>query len=435
MVGLVRGLFAGFVTLAAISNCGFPEYGGFQKQDGINTGGAAGTDGTSGMAGVGGSAGTDGTSGIGGNGPGGAAGSAGTGEAGQAGSGEAGSGGGDAGSGGAAGQGQGGTAGSAGQGGGGVKPLLAVWHEPVKPEPPTVTMRNPLYPPADTERVYFYVGEDRTKGEVLGGSLVWWWSSPGGTKTSPAFVPLTFDSHNAPYHYWVASFEWPDHAVGTFSYYIEVMPKDSNANAPTYLYGTDEVTNKDYSQLVAQSAPYTPTVRAPALGEIVITEVMVDGYTASGSSTEKEWFELFNGAAQPVTLDRCSVGDALATVAITDPLLVLWPGTYATFASVADPGGFTPDFVYGNGMAFNNSSGDTVRVLDSGGAMLDSVVYGGSWPFDEGKTMQHPRTGSTPSAVGNDTDAAWCQSIRTYGDGTTSGTPNAPSDNCAPAAK
>jgi hypothetical protein len=48
----------------------------------------------------------------------------------------------------------------------------------------------------------------------------------------------------------------------------------------------------------------------------------------------------------------------------------------------------------------------------------------------DGQTMQYKSL--TPNAVDNDLPANWCLSQKVYGVGTSYGTPQAPSDLCAP---
>ncbi len=390
---------------------------------GTTTGGAGGTA----TGGMGGAGGTGGTGGI----------DAGTGGTGGIDAGTGGTGGIDAGTGGTGGidAGTGGTGGTGGVGGDAgpetTLALLNVWHIPTNAEPPTVTMRNPIVPDAATTQVFVYVGDYPPEGQVAGGDLIWWWSD-ALTSTQPQDVPLVVDSHNGNNDYWRASFTMPARRVGTFKYYLKLVPSDTTTYATTYLYGTDTATNKTATESVAAAAPYRPTFAAAAVGDLVITEVMVNARGTSESS--KEWFELVSTASGPVSMDGLLLADSSdANIhTIKAPDLIVWPGVYTTFGAAADSTnleGFTADYAYGTGMNFSNS-GDALRVMLPDKTIIDSVTWTSSWPFADAHTMQYNTT--TPVATGNDVSTAWCESQRPYGTGTSYGTPDAPTDGCQP---
>jgi hypothetical protein len=232
----------------------------------------------------------------------------------------------------------------------------------------------------------------------------------------------------------------PARPVGTFHYYIEVVPTNQTAFAKTYLYGTDGTQNKSALESAAAAAPYIPDLRLPAAGEIVITEVMVNARTTSEDS--KEWFEVVNMAAVPLLMHGCKVGDSLdgSLHTINSPELIFWPGVYVTFgntANVDNMEGFVPDYAYGVNIAFNNTPPDKVRVLLPTSTVIDVVDYTG-WPgsmfSSDGKSMQLKTT--PPSATDNDLSTRWCVSQKPYGQvppyGTSFGTPNAVTDGCLP---
>jgi len=453
---LVGALFA-VLSAAAVSHCGFPDFGGFDDGRDASAGGMGGLAGSGGQGGTGGSGqgGAGGTSagGTGGSAPGGTGGSqtggtggtqtggfggtdtGGTGGSGTGGTGTGGVGGsatGGVGGTGTGGTDTGGTGGDAGPEA--TLPLLNVWHIPTNAEPPTVTMRNPVLPTTATTDVYVYVGEPRPEGQVAGGSLVWWWSN-GSTSTPPQTVDLVYDTHNGNNDYWRASMPMPSRLVGTFKYYFKLEPVDKSSYATTYLFGTDTTTNTTATETAASAAPYVPTYPLPQVGELVITEVMVNAYGTQESS--KEWFELVATSAGPVHMNGLLLADSsdanIHTVQAPD--LILWPGVYATFGASADSAnleGFSADYAYGTGMSFSNS-GDAVRVMLPDKTIVDSVAWTSStsWPYHtDGHSMQYNT--STPVATGNDVSAAWCESKKPYGTGTSYGTPNAPSDGCQP---
>ena len=448
------------IAAAGLTHCGFPSFGGFV--DGVDAS-APGTGGAAGNGGTGGAAGTGGTAGLGGAGgtahTGGAAGTGGSGQTGGAAGAATGGTAGSSGTGGSAGTGatggSGGTTETGGFGGSGgdagvdapvdapldAAPdaaallLLNVWHIPVNAEPPTITMRYPMLPSAASEDEYFYVGEYRPEGQVDSGTLTWWWSD-ATTSTAPQTVALTYDTHNGNNEYWSAKIAMPVRPVGIFKYYFTLVPADPAVYATTYVMGTDSTTAKTAQLSAVQAAPYVPVVRAPFVGEVSITEVMVDAFNVP-QEARKEWFEIVSTAAQPVSMNGCLVGDSLPgnAVTIVAPNFILWPNVYVALGATSDPAnmeGFVPDFVYGINMTFNNGSPyDTVKVMLPGQTVLDTVAYAAGWPFTtEGHSMQYNTL--VPRPTENDVPSAWCSSKKSYGAGTSYGTPGAPTDHCAP---
>jgi hypothetical protein len=277
--------------------------------------------------------------------------------------------------------------------------------------------------------VYFGVQPD---GLVKSATLHWQWTG----ETSFKQAAFSFDSHNGNNTYWVAQFPMPARPVGTFRYYIEVVPNNETEYATTWLFGTDSDTNKTSVASLASLGAYRPDVRLPAVGEVVITEAMINALGGT-PETPKEWFEVMSAAPVPITLNGCKLGDNSTTLStITAADLILWPGVYAVFGSTADSanmGGFLPDHAYGNAPAFANT-GDSIRVLLPDDTVIDQVTYGTGWPGavyqTDGHSMQYKTL--TPNVTDNDLPANWCQSLKGYGLMTSFGTPQAPTDFCAP---
>ncbi|HQP37487.1 MAG TPA: lamin tail domain-containing protein [Polyangiaceae bacterium] len=316
------------------------------------------------------------------------------------------------------------------------KPPLNVWHIPANPEPPTVYMRNPQIPEAGKD-AYIYFGV-QPKDLVASAKLFWWWSG----QTPPQEVAFAPDSYNGNNQYYVAKFPMPARPIGTFRYYIEVVPLNPAEYSTTYVYGTDATTQKTTQQSTALASPYKPDIRLPLAGsaeggvpEIVITEVMVNALSTPESG--KEWFEVYNAAAVPVTLEGCKIGDNSANHVIANPELILWPGVYAVFGASLDPGllgGFVADHAWTGSNIELSNSGDLLKVMLPNDTVIDTVNwttgFGASLYAVESKTMQH--TASPPNASSNDFASTWCVSKKTYGLGTSFGTPQAATDNCQP---
>ncbi|HMV70258.1 MAG TPA: lamin tail domain-containing protein, partial [Myxococcota bacterium] len=103
-----------------------------------------------------------------------------------------------------------------------------------------------------------------------------------------------------------------------------------------------------------------------------INEVMVD---PAGADTDQHWIELYNDGPRPVDLSGWSIERAKSAWDLSVPL-----------SGVIAPGGW---FVVGEALApvadltvarldFGNASGsaDAIRLVDPGGVILDSLVYG-----------------------------------------------------------
>jgi len=115
-----------------------------------------------------------------------------------------------------------------------------------------------------------------------------------------------------------------------------------------------------------------------APGQIVITELMHNSATVADDYGE--WFEVFNPSTT-VTFDLmgCQVLDSSLTGPVITTSLVLPPMTFKTLAVSATPGGpggtaFTPDFVYGLAVKFDNDAGERAAI-SCGGMVIDDFVY------------------------------------------------------------
>ncbi len=323
-------------------------------------------------------------------------------------------------------------------------PFLNAWHYPTKfNEPPTVHMRNPVFPAATARRVTLYVGAF-PKQTVSSGSLTWWWTGPEAV--TPVTIPLIFDTPSASQRneYWTAFFDIPEHAVGTFHYYFTLVPKNPSEAQTTYIYGADgdgtipNTSMKTASQTIATAGAFKPKTRLPTLGELVISEIMMDSFQPN-ADTEGEWFELTSRATVPVALQTCQITDSETSNghSVDSPDLIIWPGAWAVLGatmSSANMDGFLPDYAYGTRVALDNTT-DILRLSLPGDStapanLIDQVSWSGL-AATNGRSLQVKKTKVT--AIDNDSvmpgSGNWCVSSNGYGPaGRSFGTPKAAPD-------
>lgn len=163
-------------------------------------------------------------------------------------------------------------------------------------------------------------------------------------------------------------------------------------------------------------------VSAPAPGDLVITELQPDPDAVADETGE--WFEVLNLSAGAVDLEGCELADLGTDSHTIVGSVVVEAGAYAVLGrSESVNGGITLDYVYGTDISLGNS-GDELAIR-CGGALVDEVVYLGSWPFGAGSAAQ-----LDASAGGaNDDVGQWCEATAVYGDGDL-GTPGSANDAC-----
>lgn len=116
---------------------------------------------------------------------------------------------------------------------------------------------------------------------------------------------------------------------------------------------------------------------ASAAGKVVINEFLPN---PAGVDDGKEWIELYNAGDAPVTLTGFKVQSATSAPNFTARATVtagtvLAPGQYWVIGGASVATANQTDLANG---AFGNagSGGDCVRLVDGGGAVIDTVVYG-----------------------------------------------------------
>lgn len=160
-------------------------------------------------------------------------------------------------------------------------------------------------------------------------------------------------------------------------------------------------------------------VRAPALGDLVISEIHAN---PSGAEPTTEWFELTSRTDTPLSLEGAVVGSGLAEGLLTEAA-VLMPGERVVLckSAAAGPAGCVE---YTGNVRLNNSGVDDVY-LRLGEVMLDRVAYDtrAGWPvFTNGVSLELSESRLDPA--GNDDPTSWCRATIAWG--TELATPGAP---------
>lgn len=164
-----------------------------------------------------------------------------------------------------------------------------------------------------------------------------------------------------------------------------------------------------------------------AAGDIVITEIFQN---ASGSDTNKEWFEVYNNSGSDIDLNSWIISDNGADSHTINASVIVPAGGYAVLGSSADTasnGGVTVNYAYSG---INLANGDDEIILTCNSAVIDQVFYDGGplFPDPDGASMELSST--FPSArnnTDNDDGANWGVATTPFGDGDL-GTPGAAND-------
>ncbi len=163
-------------------------------------------------------------------------------------------------------------------------------------------------------------------------------------------------------------------------------------------------------------------VRTPAVGDLVVSELMPD---PNGTDTAGEWFEVY--VVRDVDLNGLGLGTAVGTVKDTlvdTSCLAATAGSYLVFARSTDAttNGGLPSVYKTESLTLGNTSGTVV--LSVNGTVIDQVSYtkapaGASLSLDPAKL----------DANANDDPTAFCSGVATYGAGG-KGTPGAANPPC-----
>lgn len=168
--------------------------------------------------------------------------------------------------------------------------------------------------------------------------------------------------------------------------------------------------------------------RAPAVGELVITEIMDNPDPTDDDLGE--WLELTNVGDDTLALAGLALEDLEGERHVLQGDLTLAPGAFLVLAASADPdvnGGFVPDGVFDREAFHLGNDADAV-LLRVGDTLIDAVVYDDRFPEEAGKSRSLDRDAT--DAEDNDDAEAWCEGDGAYGDGDNQGTPGTRNDAC-----
>jgi hypothetical protein len=180
------------------------------------------------------------------------------------------------------------------------------------------------------------------------------------------------------------------------------------------------------------AAPPAPSAPRPAVGEVLITEVMYAPLTPEPTT---EWFELHSLASSPRSLTGLTIKDGSGRTQTIAPNVVLAPGAYVVLArttagaiSAKVPAGVIA-YEYGAGLPntagvlLTNGATGGLALLD-GAVTLASAPYGGWFTQSGGHSVQLKVVDASVAGA----KASWCLSANTWAVGSDQGTPGAPGD-------
>ncbi|MBU6161168.1 MAG: lamin tail domain-containing protein, partial [Myxococcales bacterium] len=163
--------------------------------------------------------------------------------------------------------------------------------------------------------------------------------------------------------------------------------------------------------------------RAPAAGEVIVSEVMANPV---GDDSLGEWLELTNLSSASLDLTGCVLTDAgVDNHAIGTTLSIPANGrvVLGVNGNAATNGGVTVNYVWSGGYFLGNS-GDEVR-LTCDGVLIDA------YPVPTSQVGYSSQVSSaTLTAVGNDSALNSCRSTASYGTAGNFGTPGAGNGTC-----
>jgi hypothetical protein len=206
----------------------------------------------------------------------------------------------------------------------------------------------------------------------------------------------------------------------------------TDAAPPTGSDGGLKGLSQDGGVDAAPPALPPPTAPRPAVGEVLITEVMYAPLTPEPTT---EWFELHSLATGARTLTGLTIKDGSGRTQTIAPSLTIAPGAYVVLArttagaiSAKVPAGA---IVYEYGAGLPNTAGVLLTNGATGGlALLDGAVtlasapYGGWFTQSGGHSVQLKVLDATVAAA----KASWCLSANTWAVGSDLGTPGAAGD-------
>ena len=199
--------------------------------------------------------------------------------------------------------------------------------------------------------------------------------------------------------------------------------------------GDDDDSSGTGSGSGSGSGSSVPSARLPAMGDLIITELMI--YPQATDDSVGEWVESRNvtgdwlNAVEHRLADRGV--DDVEIVPVSEGSLIVAPGEYLTICAAEDywdNGGVDCDgtfhyWTFGGGFALSNTE-DEVQLVNPSGSVIDEVRYGASFPVEgEALGLKAEET----SAIANDSLRNWCaqDTFMPFGD---AGTPGEQNDSC-----
>ena len=176
--------------------------------------------------------------------------------------------------------------------------------------------------------------------------------------------------------------------------------------------------------------------RAPAPGDLVITEIMDDPDPTDDD--DGEWFEILNVSRDTLELTGVTFSDEsgemfaveLPVEAPDEVSMVLEPEDIMLFGASDDTsknGGFTPDYLFDTSVFHLSNDTDEI-LLEVDGVLIDAIAYDNDFPHQKGKSRSVDPIGM--SSTRNDDPDYWCEGDGDYGTDENQGTPGAPNDSC-----
>ena len=174
------------------------------------------------------------------------------------------------------------------------------------------------------------------------------------------------------------------------------------------------------------SSPTCVSVTCPAVGSIIVTEIMQN--PSSVSDNNGEYFEVYNTTGAAIDLLGWILKDsssASETHTVSSSVVVPANG-YAVLGvntDMATNGGVTVNYDYGSSYYLGNSTDDIV--LECGGTTIDAVEWdnGATFPDPNGKSMELAT--NKYDATDNDSGANWAEATAEITAGGDLGTPGA----------
>ena len=178
----------------------------------------------------------------------------------------------------------------------------------------------------------------------------------------------------------------------------------------------------------ATPTPVGPTVSSVEVGEVFVTEMMVNPSAVSDAAGE--WFEIYNSRSDVgVDINGWTIRDLGSNSHVIDAggLLRVPPLGYMVLGRSPDSGqngGVAVDYRYST-FSLSNSA-DEIVLVDASDNVVDAVVYTSAIVTSGASTSLSP---SAFDAVSNDTETNWCASSSSLSGGD-KGTPGNPNDPC-----